>query len=705
MDDASRLRPSSRASWSSRTTGRPARAPGSPWSTGGPAGAQVPRTPWRRRLAAVALALVVVVLWAGPAAAHSRLERTDPPENASLDEAPQAVTLQFSEPVEVALGSVRVLDARGRRVDDGRVEHPGGDRRLVRARLDGDLRGGYAVGWRIVSADGHPLSGAFTFGVGLGTAGQAQAVADELLAGSGGSRVVGAAFAVARWLLFAGLAVLVGAGVFVRLVWPGGRGDPVLRRLLWGAWAVAVVATVASVGLYGADAAALPLSGAFDPDLLREVLSTRYGLLAAARLALLLAAVPLLYRLGRPPAAAAAGDGEPAARQAAPAAAPDDRAAPAGDPAADGAGAKAAAGAGTGGAQGREEQAAAAPGAAPGPGGPGGHPGASRARVRVEDLAGLLALALLATVSLAGHAVTGILVGLGVTVDLVHLAGVSVWLGGLAVLLAAVLPRGDEAALRAVVPRFSSVAFAAVLTLVAAGLVQSWRQVGSLDGLTSTTYGRVLLVKVGIAALLVGVASLSRRLVRGRLVPAGALVRRPVGPGAATATADPVSAGPEATAGRLRRLVAVEVALAAAVLAATSLLVQAPPARSLTGGEISFGGVAPGAPTRAPFGATLKAGTTTVVVTADPARTGANQLHFSVLGPNGQLLDVPELRAELNLPAQRLGPIGMPLLKLGPGHYVATSVLIPLEGAWQLEVVVRTSPLDQAEASTTMRVR
>ncbi|HKE98134.1 MAG TPA: copper resistance protein CopC [Actinomycetes bacterium] len=626
-----------------------------------------------RRLTAVPLALLLVGLWAGPAAAHSQLERTDPPENASLERSPVEVRLWFSEPVEVALGSVRVLDARGRRVDDGRVDHPGGDQRVLRVRLEGELRGGYAVGWRVVSADGHPVSGAFTFGVGQGTAGQARAVADELLAGAGGSRVVGVAFAVARWLLFAGLVLLVGAGVFVRVVWPAGRGDPVHRRLLWGAWAAAVVATVASVGLHGADAAALPLSGAFDPDLVGEVLATRFGVLAAARLALLLAAVPVALRLTRAPGAAppevAGGPGERAAGAAGPGVAS--------QPAASGPGA-------TG---------AAAP---------------ARFRSWADDLLVLLAAALLATLSLSGHAATGTLVALGVAVDVVHLAGISVWLGGLVVLLAAVLPRGDGAELRAVVPRFSRIAFAAVLTLVAAGLVQSWRLVGSLDALPSTTYGRVLLVKVAIVAAVVGLAWASRRLVRRRLVPAGASAARPVGPGAATAspaTADAAAAAARVASGPLRRLVAAEAALAAVVLAVTALLVQAPPARSVTGGQISFGGLAPGAPTRAAFGASLTAGTSTVVVTAEPARTGANQLHFSVLGPSGQLLDVPELTAELSLPAQGLGPIRMQLLKLGPGHYVAASVLVPIKGDWRLHVVVRTSELDQAEATTTMPVR
>ena len=49
--------------------------------------------------------------------------------------------------------------------------------------------------------------------------------------------------------------------------------------------------------------------------------------------------------------------------------------------------------------------------------------------------------------------------------------------------------------LRSAVPRFSTVAFTCVVALVVTGTVQSWRQLGSLDALTSTNYGRVLLLK------------------------------------------------------------------------------------------------------------------------------------------------------------------------------------------------------------------
>ena len=140
------------------------------------------------------------------------------------------------------------------------------------------------------------------------------------------------------------------------------------------------------------------------------------------------------------------------------------------------------------------------------------------------------------------------------------------------------------------------------------------------------------------------------------------------------------------------------------MLAVTSLLVQAAPARTF-GSGVTFGSVAPGAPTKAAYGATMRAGDTTVIATGEPARTGANQLHFSLLDANGQLVDVPGFTAELRLESQGLGPIKLELTKLGPGHYVAYNVLLPIAGDWELRAVVRTSDVDEHQASTSMTVR
>jgi uncharacterized membrane protein len=102
--------------------------------------------------------------------------------------------------------------------------------------------------------------------------------------------------------------------------------------------------------------------------------------------------------------------------------------------------------------------------------------------------------------------------GVAFTADLVHLIAASVWLGGIAMIAIAWLPRlrelgaaGRRRIVEVVLPRFGSVALPAFFTLVVAGALNAVTELGSPDALWSTAYGRVLLVKtslVGVVALL-----------------------------------------------------------------------------------------------------------------------------------------------------------------------------------------------------------
>ncbi|AUA12675.1 hypothetical protein GTZ89_31740 [Streptomyces sp. SID8382] len=131
----------------------------------------------------------------------------------------------------------------------------------------------------------------------------------------------------------------------------------------------------------------------------------------------------------------------------------------------------------------------------------------------------VMAVGLAATWAMAEHASVGLQRQLAMPVDVIHLIAVGVWMGGLASL--AVTLWAGEPIERAAVRRFSRLAFGSVVALVVTGLYQSWRQVGSWGALTDTEYGRWLLVKVGLVAVLVGIAAVSRRWT-GRLTDATA---------------------------------------------------------------------------------------------------------------------------------------------------------------------------------------
>jgi copper transport protein len=296
--------------------------------------------------------------------------------------------------------------------------------------------------------------------------------------------------------------------------------------------------------------------------------------------------------------------------------------------------------------------------------------------------AGVLGVALLVTPGLAGHASTQDLVPLALVSDIVHLVSVSLWLGGLTLLVAAVLPRRRAAELAAVVPRFSRLAAGAVAAILVTGTFQGWREVRSTAALTGTTYGKLLMVKSGLFATMVALGGLSRRWVRARYrTPAPQLS---FGPG--TAAADPDAD----TVAHLRRTVGAETAVAVAVLAVTALLVNAQPARSALA---------------QPFSAELRTPQVLIDVTVDPAKAGPAALHFYTLSPAGTVQEVPDLTATMTLPSQDIGPLTVPVQRTGPGHFTAPGFQIPLRGTWQLQVKVLLNDIDEATATTAVPVR
>jgi len=175
--------------------------------------------------------------------------------------------------------------------------------------------------------------------------------------------------------------------------------------------------------------------------------------------------------------------------------------------------------------------------------------------------AGVVTLGLLRTTGLTGHAVESGRPLLTQIADLVHLAGICAWIGGLAVLLFGVLSRRDPGELAAVVPRYSRLAMVSVFAVIVAGAVLAWQTVGGWDRLSTTDYGRTLVVKLLVLAVVLVLAQGSKSWVARRLD--FAVVLR----------------GDAATVRPFVHSVAAETALVIVVLVAASLLVTASPGR------------------------------------------------------------------------------------------------------------------------------
>jgi copper transport protein len=156
------------------------------------------------------LALVAAAALALPAAAwaHAALLRTTPEPSRTINRAPPEVRLTYSEPVEPRFAIVSVTDAQGRQVTSGKPAAAVGAAQTLVTPLKRVPEGWYLVFWRVVSADGHPVRGAFTFAVGPNPGPPPQFQVPSLSETATTTRLL-----IARWVVF--LSLLSALGLFV----------------------------------------------------------------------------------------------------------------------------------------------------------------------------------------------------------------------------------------------------------------------------------------------------------------------------------------------------------------------------------------------------------------------------------------------------------------------------------------------------------
>ncbi|MEU8639251.1 copper resistance protein CopC [Amycolatopsis sp. NPDC048633] len=184
-----------------------------------------------------------------------------------------------------------------------------------------------------------------------------------------------------------------------------------------------------------------------------------------------------------------------------------------------------------------------------------------RLRSRYENLAMVTGFLVLLTFSATGHPVTDPIMFVSVSADLVHFGAIAVWAGGLVQLALCLYRPAPDEDLAPVAARFSGLAAGAVTAIAISGAVLALRIMPSLSTLWTTRFGVLVLLKIAGFALLLAVASRSRRAVRRGLT------------GPAEGTTKTVTADLR----RLRQAVAVEVLLSVVVLALAAMLTVTPP--------------------------------------------------------------------------------------------------------------------------------
>ncbi|WP_098897478.1 copper resistance CopC/CopD family protein [Streptomyces sp. st77] len=633
-------------------------------------------SPIRRPLAAAALLAALISLvfglllaGAGPASAHAALTGSDPGDGAVVDTAPEEVTLSFSEAVSVGDDSIRVLDPSGKRADTQAEPKDLSEGSTVRygvALHSGLPDGTYTVAWQAISADSHPISGAFTFSVGAPSETTVALPSQE--AGGG---PVGVVYDIARYTAYGGFVLLVGGSAFVLVCWRGGATALPMQRLVVRGWLALTAATLVMLLLRNPYTGSGKFADAFDLAGLQSVLDTKPGAALVSRLLLLGAAALFIAVLF----------GTYAGRE-------DEREkkdltfglAVGGGVVATGIAATWA----------MSEHAST---------------GIQTSIAMPVDVLHLLAVA----AWLGGLA--SLLVALYRTPDIGSAAVrrfSAVAFGSVVVLAATGIYQswrqvGSWSALTGT--RYGQLLILKV-ALIAVLLAVAWfsrRWTGRLtDSAVASEEAPGEEAESGSAS-----ASASEDASADVDPERAAQLARQRAALTATKKKRIRDADPERSG--LRRSVLAEAAVAVVLLAVTTMLTSTEPGRTeeeAANGTPSASAPAAGGPVnlKMPFDTGGQNGKGTVRIDIEPGRTGSNDLHVWIDGGDGKPMDVPELKLALTLESKDVGPLPVVPDRLAEGHWSASAVQIPMAGDWKIDVTVRTSDIDQVTIDKNAKI-
>ncbi|PZH02553.1 transporter [Streptomyces sp. NTH33] len=614
---------------------------------------------------------------AGPAFAHADLRGADPADGTVLKSAPRTITLTYSESVALLDDSFRLFDPEGRRVKTGQPRHATDRSDTARVTFpDGLGEGTFTVAWRVISADSHPVSGAFTFSVG-----KPSPTPPAIDTGPDQHPVTGSLYDLGRYTAYGAAALLIGMVAFILLCRPP---DPrPLRGPLVASWWAALASTLVLLVLRAPYETGTGPASAFDLTAVSRTLSSRPGLVLMARLALLAPVAVLLVRLfrrrpGQEPARATPAAGAALALALALTLAASEHAS-----------------------AGIQVPVAMT---------------SSVLHVLAMGvwLGGLTALltilqrvtegeprteapdgdgpALTAAVARFSRIASGAVTALVVTGVYQSWRGLGSW-----------STLTGTAYGRLLLVKVAAV----VLMLAGASLSRRWTaRLVTVDGEAAVRAGKPRAVaRERIPEPAIPEPAGGTRLPEAIEAEAEEAGTEEAGTEEAEAEEAAPSSASDACRRALRRSVLAEVAVGIAVLVVTTMLVSTLPGRVVaTADEATPVAGAPGASlTMIPFDVGTPGGRGTVQVTLVPGRVGQNAVEAVVYGPDGGLSSVPELRLSLSLPARKIGPIDAKLIKRG-GYWGTDTLNLPIAGDWTMKATVRVSEIDQASAERKIRI-
>jgi copper transport protein len=546
----------------------------------------------RQLVAALAILVGVLALGTTAASAHATLESSSPADGQSVLTSPSEIRITFSEAVTTISGGLSVLDADGKTIDTGNSEIVDG-RTLVAPISESLSDGTYVATYRVLSADGHPVSGSLLFGVGEG------ALDRSALPSSNGDRLWEIIGGISRFIIY--LAALVAAGVAFFLAFIHDRAED-RWRIVPFVRIGSILALFSAIGIVMSQAALLTGKGAgavTDSNVLRDVLNQNLGW-SLALLMIGLAAVHLSTDIAK--------------------------------------------------------------------------------KVVSQSLALSGGLAVTVSFAVWGHATELSPTAISLAANAIHATAAALWLGGLVGLVMVLSLRAPETvrSTAGIIGRFSLVAFWSVIALTIAGLTLTITgSDASLNSILTTTWGQLILAKIGLTLIVVLIAAWNRR----KLVPS--LI---------TPTEDTSELAVRWAT--LLRTIRAEAVLLVAVIALTAIVVNVPPARTAV------------VATTDRVDTTQRVDTGTVQLSVDPAIVGPNTVAVRYADETGQPVNVANsMSIEFSQPSAGLEPITRQVPASEPGVFVIQGNELSIPGTWTITIAVRTGDFTEQRTSFEVSVR
>jgi len=520
------------------------------------------------------------------------LESSSPADGQSVLTSPSEIRITFSEAVTTISGGLSVLDADGKTVDTGNSEIVDG-RTLVAPISESLSDGTYVATYRVLSADGHPVSGSLLFGVGEG------ALDRSALPSSTGDRLWEIIGGISRFIMY--LAALVAAGVAFFLAFIHDRAED-RWRIVPFVRIGSILALFSAIGIVMSQAALLTGKGAgavTDSNVLRDVLNQNLGW-SLALLMIGLAAIHLSTDFSK--------------------------------------------------------------------------------KMVSKSLALSGGLAVTVSFAVWGHATELSPRAISLAADAIHATAAALWLGGLVGLVMVLSLRTPESvrATAGIISRFSLMAFWSVIALTIAGLTLTITgSDASLNSILTTTWGQLILAKIGLTLIVVLIAAWNRRT----LVP--------------SLTSPTENTGELAVRwATLLRTIRAEAVLLIAVVALTAIVVNVPPARTAVVANTDRVDI------------TQRVDTGNVQLSVDPAIVGPNSVSVRYTDGTGQPVNVANsMSIEFSQPSAGLEPITRQVPASEPGVFVIQGNELSIPGTWTITIAVRTGDFTEQRTSFEVPVR